>query len=154
THTFANYKIAAGELVAHMGKTRLAADLDPQDFAKLRSRMAKKWGLYRLGVNIQHIRSILKHAFDARLIPTPVQFGPGFARPTKKAIRLYTAQQGPKLFTADEIRELLNAAGVRLKAMILLGINCAFGNSDCGNLPLSAVNLDTGWIDYPRPKTS
>src|SRR5215471_10003839 len=32
-HTFAKYRIAAEELVAHVGKRRLAADLDPQDFA-------------------------------------------------------------------------------------------------------------------------
>jgi integrase len=37
--------------------------------------------------------------------------------------------------------------------MILLGINCGFGNTDCGNLPLSALDLDGGWIGYPRPKT-
>jgi hypothetical protein len=37
--------------------------------------------------------------------------------------------------------------------MVLLGINCAFGNADCGNLPRSAVDLGRGWIDYPRPKT-
>jgi integrase len=37
--------------------------------------------------------------------------------------------------------------------MILLGINCGFGNSDCANLPLSALDLDAGWLDYPRPKT-
>jgi integrase len=37
--------------------------------------------------------------------------------------------------------------------MILLGINCGFGNSDCGNLPLSAVNLEARMIDFPRPKT-
>jgi len=37
--------------------------------------------------------------------------------------------------------------------MILLGINCGFGNADCGNLPRSAVSLEAGIIDYPRPKT-
>src|SRR5262249_2264543 len=41
----------------------------------------------------------------------------------------------------------------QLKAMILLGINCGFGNSDCGNLPQLAVNLDAAVIDFPRPKT-
>jgi integrase len=40
-----------------------------------------------------------------------------------------------------------------MKAMILLGINCGFGNSDCGTLPLSALDLERGWLDYPRPKT-
>jgi hypothetical protein len=53
-HTFANYKRAAVALVAHMGKTRLVADLDPQDFAALRSRMAIRWGPHRLAVTIQH----------------------------------------------------------------------------------------------------
>ena len=103
-HTFANYKRAADVLVSHMGKGRLVADLDPQDFAALRNKMAKKWGPHRLAVTIQHIRSVFKHAFDAGLIPTPVRFGPGFKRPTKKTFRLHRAEQGPKLFTADELR--------------------------------------------------
>jgi hypothetical protein len=37
--------------------------------------------------------------------------------------------------------------------MILLGINGGMGNSDCANLPLRAVDLDAGMIDFPRPKT-
>ena len=40
-----------------------------------------------------------------------------------------------------------------MKAMILLGINCGFGNADCGNLPVAALDLDGSWVDYPRPKT-
>jgi integrase len=152
-HTWANYKRAADTLVSHMGKSRLVADLDPQDFAALRNKMAKRWGPHRLAVTIQHIRSVFKHAFDAGLIDKPVRFGPEFKRPTKKTFRLHRAEKGPKLFTPDELRSILAAAGTPMKAMILLGINSGLGNSDCGNLPLSAVNLDTGWLDYPRPKT-
>ena len=37
--------------------------------------------------------------------------------------------------------------------MVLLGINCGFGNTDVASLPQSAVELDAGWIDFPRPKT-
>jgi len=37
--------------------------------------------------------------------------------------------------------------------MILLGVNCGFGNNDCGMLPCSALDLDGGWINFPRPKT-
>src|SRR5262249_30149080 len=50
-----------------------------------------------------------------------------------------------------EIRKLLGAAGVQLKAMLLLGINAGFGNSDCGNLPLSAVDLEAGIIRVTGP---
>ncbi|MEX0585605.1 MAG: tyrosine-type recombinase/integrase, partial [Pirellulales bacterium] len=32
-------------------------------------------------------------------------------------------------------------------------VNGGLGNSDIGNMPLSAVDLQRGWINYPRPKT-
>jgi integrase len=165
-HTFANYKRAAFNMAAHMGQSRLVADLDTQDFAALRNKMAKKWGPHRLAVTIQHIRSIFKHAFDAGLIPAPIRFGQEFNRPSKKTFRLHRAEQGPKLFTAQEVLALANGAlvvgeeglelvraGASMRAMILLGINCGLGNGDCANLPLTALDLDGGWVNYPRPKT-
>jgi integrase len=152
-HTWVKYKTAAVFLVSHFGKGRLAADLDAEDFAALRKKMAARWGVYRLGDMIQHVRSIFKHAVDSRLLPLPVCFGPGFARPTKKVQRLHKAESGPKLFSADEVRRLIDAASVQVRAMILLGINCGFGNADVGNLPLPAVDLDGAIIDFPRPKT-
>src|SRR5262249_49941906 len=39
------------------------------------------------------------------------------------------------------------------RTMFLLGINCGFGNTDVGRLPLSSLDLEAGWIDFPRPKT-
>jgi integrase len=154
-HTWAKYKTATDEVISALGKTRLVADLDAQDFAKLRKRMAAKWGVYRLGDMIQHVRSLFKHGPDSGsgLLTLPVHFGPGFARPSKKDQRLHRAEQGPKLFTAGEVRQLIDAAGVQQRAMILLGINAGFGNTDCANLPLRAVDLDKGIIDFPRPKT-
>lgn len=57
------------------------------------------------------------------------------------------------MFEAVEIGRMLEAAGVQLRAMIYLGINCGFGNADCGQLPMRAVDLEAAWIDFPRPKT-
>src|SRR5262249_59177431 len=110
------------------GKTRLVSDLDADDFAALRNRMAKQWGPHRLGTVIQCVRCAFKFAYDAGLIDRPARFGPGFKRPSKKTLRLHKAKQGVKLFTAEEVRRLLGAAGVPLRAMILLGINCGYGN--------------------------
>jgi integrase len=164
--TWDEYKAMADELVSHLGKARIVADLGPDDFARIRNKLAKKWGPHRLKKAIQYIRSIFKHAYDSDLIDRPVRFGPGFKRPSMKVLRLHRAEQGPKLFTAEEIRALIRGvlvvgdegpelvqAGPTLKAMILLGVNCGFGNADCGTLPLSAVDLERGWIDFPRPKT-
>jgi integrase len=151
--TWAYYKEVCDLLVAHLGKGRLAADLDPADFASLRRKMAKKWGPRRLGVTIQYVRSVFKHAYESGRLDRPMRFGPDFKRPSQKTLRLDRAQKGPKLFTAEEIRRLLDAAGPAMRAMILLGINCGLGNADCGNLPLAALDLEAGWVDYPRPKT-
>src|SRR5262249_54217960 len=117
--TWSEYKAIADELVGHTGKARLVADLDPEDFAALRDKLARKWGPHRLKKAVQYTRSVFKHAFDAGLIDRPARFGPGFKRPSMKVLRLHRAGQGPKLFTAEEIRRLLAAAGPQLKAMLL-----------------------------------
>lgn len=151
--TWAEYKAACDLLVARLGKQRLVGDVGPDDFAAMRNHMAKKWGPHRLGKMIQYTRSVLKYAYEAALIDRPMRFGPGFARPSKKVLRLERARKGPKLFTPPQIRAMIRKAGQPLKAMLLLGINCAFGNTDCGTLPLAALNLASGWVDFPRPKT-
>ena len=37
--------------------------------------------------------------------------------------------------------------------MVYLGVNCGFGNNDCAKLPMTALDLKKGWIDFGRPKT-
>jgi integrase len=148
-----DYKAACVCVVKKFGGARLIADLDPDDFAGLRNGLAQRWGFHRLAKTIQCIRSVFKYGFDAGLIEKPVRFGPGFQRPSKRTMRLYRAKQGPKLFIAEEIRRLIDAATQPLKAMLLLGINAALGNQDCVTVTFSAVDLDACTIDYPRPKT-
>jgi integrase len=147
------YKSTCDLVVSRFGKNRLVSDLGPQDFDNLRDYMATRWGPTRLGNTVQRVRTLFKFALDSGMIDRPVRFGPTFKKPTRKTMRIHRAEQGKKLFTRDEILHLLDAAGTPLKAMLLLGINCGFGNEDCGRLPLSAVDLDNAVIDYPRPKT-
>jgi integrase len=151
--TFNEYNVATDAVIAAFGKRRRVADLGPDDFAALRKRMAAKFGPVRLGNQIQSVRSVFKFAYESDLIDRPMRFGPSFKKPSAKTLRLHRAKVGPKLFTADEIRRMLDAADPQFRAMILLGVNCGFGMSDCGKLPLSVLNLDAGMIDFPRPKT-
>ncbi len=140
-------------LVSHLGKARLAEDVGPDDFAALRSKMAKSWGPVALGNAIQRVRCVFKFAADNRLVERPVCHGQGFKRPSNKTLRIERARKGVRMFEAEEIRRMLGAAGPAMRAMILLGVNCGFGNADCGNLPASALDLERGWANYPRPKT-
>jgi integrase len=48
---------------------------------------------------------------------------------------------------------MLAKATPQMKAMILLGVNAALGNNDCATLKFRHVDLDGGWLDFPRIKT-
>jgi integrase len=96
---------------------------------------------------------IFKHAYESELIEKPVRFGPTFKQPNKKTKRRATREGGKRYFDSDELREILEAARQPTRAMILLGINAGFGQSDIANLTRSAVDLSGGWIAFPRPKT-
>lgn len=58
------------------------------------------------------------------------------------------------MLEADQLRVMLKNANQPLHAAILLGINCGFGATDVASLPKISVDLDNGWIDFPRPKTA
>jgi integrase len=151
--TRADYGSIMVMLVEGLGKHRPVSALDPQDFTELKNKLAKRNGPTRMCTVVQVIRCAFKFAYESGVLDRPMRFGPAFKRTSKKTLRVHRAKRGPKLFTREEILLLLLSAPVHLEAMILLGINCGFGNADCGNLPLSAVDLERGMIDFPRPKT-
>jgi integrase len=151
--TFSDYHETCERIGDAFGLTRLVDDLRADDFEQLRAKLAKGWGAVRLGNEVQRIRAVFKYGFDAALMDKPVRFGPAFKRPSRKAIRQARHAKGPRMFDAAELRKVIKVAGVPLRTMFLLGINCGFGNSDIGNLPLSALDLKAGWVNFPRPKT-
>jgi integrase len=151
--SFQDYKATCKRVGKQFGLSRLVDDLRVSDFEQLRASMAKTWGPSTIGNEVQRVRVLFKYAYDAELIEKPIRFGPHFKRPSRRVMRKVRADKGPKMFEADELRRLLDAAEQPLRAMIYLGINCGFGNHDCGTLPRRAVDLEAGWIDYPRPKT-
>jgi len=68
-------------------------------------------------------------------------------------MRVARQANGQRMLEADEIRLILDNANDQLKAMTLLGVNAGLGNTDIGGLTIGAVDLDKGWLTYPRPKT-
>jgi integrase len=152
--SFRDYFRTCEILIDHFGRDRRIDDLRAEDFRDLRTKLAKTREAVALGNEINRIRGVLKFAFDEELIDKPVRFGQSFDRPSKKTLRHARNAAGPKLFTAGELAHILKAAEPQLKGMILLGLNCGFGNSDCATLPQSALDLNAGWVEFPRPKTA
>ena len=127
--------------------------LGPCDFEKLRSQLAKTRNLVSLGNEITRVRILFKFAYDSELIDRPIRYGQSFKRPSRRALQKVRQSHEPRRFQADEIRALLDLAASPLKTMILLGINCGFGPADCGSLEINALDLSSGWVTHPRPKT-
>ncbi len=154
THrSFQDYEATCRRLVDVFGWARRVDDLEAEDFGRLRAEISKTRGPVALANEIGRVRVVLKFAVDRNLIPGLVRYGKDFDKPSRKSIRVDRADRGPRVFDAEEIRRMVIASSQPLNAMILLAINAGMGQSDLTNMPASAINLKTGWLTYPRPKT-
>ena len=151
--SYESYYTTCQTVITILGKDKQLTDLGGDDFDHLRRSLAKTRGPVALGNEINRVRMLCKFAYDSGLIDRPVRYGASFKRPSRKVIRIARAKAGPRMFEAAELRTIIEAATMPLKAMVLLGINCGFGNNDCATLPVKALDQQGGWIRYPRPKT-
>jgi integrase len=91
------------------------------------------------------VKAPFNWAFKVRIFKEPF--------PLEVIEKVPTTEVDRQVFTPDDIRRLLDHATVQMRAMILLGINCAFGCTDCALLQWSSLDLNTRRVDFPRPKT-
>jgi len=150
--TWKDYYDACAWLVEAFGESRLVADLAVDDFERLRATLARRWpSPVTLAAALTRLRTIVKYAEG--ILDRPLRTGDGLKRPSKKVLRKDRAGRAPRLFSAEQIRAVLTVAKQPFKAMLLLAINCCYGNTDIATLPFTALDLDGGWANFPRPKT-
>ena len=152
--SFADYHATCAKIVKAFGPTRLVVDLDAADFEQFRRSMARGWSPVTLGNEIRRIRVVFRYAEQNQLVPLPIRYGSEFKPPARRILRKERQAKGLRMFEAAELRTILDKATMPLRAMILLGANCGLGNTEITNLPIKALDLETGWLDYPRPKTA
>ncbi len=150
--TLGCYEEVAKVIEAKFGD-RLLSDLRPADFAALRQDFAAGYGPVSICGYVGRSRVIFNFAFKEGLIDRPPMYGDAFKKPSLKVLRVERLKRGPRMFQQDELALMLASAKEPLRTMILLGINCGFGNTDCGTLPMSVLDLEAGWVDYGRQKT-
>jgi integrase len=155
--TFGEYKTTCQRLMDVLGKHIVVEEIQPQDLLKVRKSLSKTRGVVALGNEIGRVRVVLNFAYQEGIIDRPVRFGESFRKPSKATKRKSKASRelasGKKLFAPEDIRAMIDKADVHMRAMVLLAINSGCGNADLGRLPLQALDLAGGWLDYPRPKT-
>ncbi len=154
--------------VVVIGQNKANDSFGPTDFARLREWTVEEGyapGTIRKILSLT--KQIFKLAWKAELIEREPNYGHDFEPPTKKEVKKYKAQGGKRMFTHEEILLLMDGGWItgkqgeqvfvkpstQMRCMILLGINCAFKNTDIGELSLKHIDLKAGLIRFPRTKT-
>lgn len=140
------------KLHANLGDKTLET-IGPNDFLALRQQWMDDYAPTTVQLHITLVKEMFRYGQEDLDLPGP-RYGQAFKAPTAKSIRQARHAKPRRLFKRREILGLLEVASPRLKAMILLGLNCGFGVQDCALLPRAAVKIRKGWVNYPRPKTA
>lgn len=148
--SYRTYRNTCAAILRVIDGNRTILSLRPADFQRLLDDMAHRSPVARQDYVVK-VKTIFRWIQDHYGIS--VAYGPSFRGPPAKAIRKQRNNRDAKLLTPAEIHKLLKVASDEAKAMILLGINGGFGNSDLSELPARAVDLDNAIIDYHRHKT-
>ena len=108
--THAEYVRAGNRAADVLNRTRLVQDLDAEDFRMLRDSIAKHYGAVALGNEIQRIRTIFRFCYEEGKIDRPVRFGSMFKKPSASTLRKARARAGLRMFEAEELRRIIDAA--------------------------------------------
>lgn len=147
-----DYESTAKRLCDHLGRPMRVDLLTPDDFGKYREHLAKTRSPAAMVGEIARVRAIFNFGIKHGLM-TKVAWGDSFKKPSSVVLRKEKATKGKKLFTRAELLAIMAACSPTLKAMVLLAINCGVGNMDCAKIRWDNLDLDRGWMDFPRPKT-
>lgn len=148
-----DYQKECLRLAEIVGRSKIVEALRPTDFDGYAVKLAKGVGLVTFMGRVRRARTVFRFAAEQELIPKPLKFGKSFKIPTKSELRIAASNAPSRDYKAEEIRLFIDNATMPLKAMILLGINCGFGPTDCATLPRRCIDLGNSWIDFSRPKT-
>lgn len=149
--TFRDYRMVGEWIGEAVGWETLCGHLAPAKWSAARAALGKTYstpGTVRKFVLLT--RAWARWCERCRLVDA-IDFGPDWRAPSQRAMRLHQSQQRsdrPRLLEAGDIRWLLlNCRNPQLRAMIWLGINCGFGQTDCATLRVEAVRGREGSRD-------
>jgi integrase len=132
---------------------RLVSTLVPDDFAKLKQRLAKGRSIITVSGDIRRFKAAINWAHREGLIGHLPRFGEDFKLAPARVVRLAKSRRAALVFQPDELRRLLEKAGAQLKAEILLGANCALLPIDIARLTFNEIDANFTWLRQARHKT-
>jgi len=154
--TLREYVDVLDKIASTIGRTTPTKLIDGSELEALRvSLITGKSGTFVSPTSQKRFLSIARSVFNYgnEELAAGIRYKKALQPPTAKQLRRSRHATGERLFEPIELRDLLDGASEPLRAMILLGINCAFGNRDCAKLTVDRLDLEGGWHNFARPKT-
>ena len=156
--SYKDYEHTCDQIAATLRPSRPLSDVDVSDLERLRADLTKGKRVKTRGPatvkgDLTRARMFFLYVNESGLTDRTIRYRKTLKSPSARAFRMVANERGPRMFTREEIKCIIGAASPQLAAMIYLGINCGFGNADCGTLPLDKLDLRAGWHYYWRPKT-
>ncbi|NQU63393.1 MAG: tyrosine-type recombinase/integrase, partial [SAR324 cluster bacterium] len=135
------------DFVRYIGSNCSVSDISTMDLQNYRSKLIKQGkSAARINNHISAFKAMFHWVVNNELIETI---------PNLNAIKKLPHPKQPKaIFTSEQIKKLFNSAPPNFKAMILLGLNCGFGCTDCAELLWEHIDLEAGRVNFPRTKTN
>ena len=136
------------------GKKKMS-DLNSAILSEFRQMLASKSTISISTANlyINHVRLFLFWSENIHGLSHPPMGVIRKFRKNKHAKKGHGRQQNRSAISWDELEKLFAVASVVDTALLLLGLNCGFGNTDIGTLKLCDIDLEAATVSHPRPKT-
>lgn len=154
---------AVGERTPAERLATIDAGSNTRPLDRLRAHMSERLGVLRFNNSMKKIKRMLKWAYrTAKLITVPIYDDEALRGKKSKLVRrerrIREETDGKPIYTPKECRILVNHAAhesLPLFCQMLLAMNAGMSQSHISDLPRSPkiVNLDTGFVDWVRPKT-
>jgi integrase len=156
--TYEDYLAILKRMLKIVGSDLRASDMTPEVFLQLHQKLSDGVSPTTIGNHVRRLLVWVNWVNAHDLLASDIKPGPSFRPPSKTVLRKSAQERdrvrGLRMLEPADCRTLYQAAPQILKAMVLLGLNCGMGNTDCANLREPHLDLKAGWMDFPRPKTA
>ena len=134
------------DFVRFVGPNRNVADITTMDLQHYFSKLVRaNKSANTINNRLAAVKAMYSWSLNNEVISTC---------PNLKVVKKITKIKKEKVtFSISQIQSLLENADTQMKAMILLGINCGFGCTDCAELKWDDLDLDNARVSMPRGKT-
>jgi len=134
------------KLVRFLGQYREVEQISALDLQNYRKKLQRTYGsAHRINLHV----SIMKAMFHWTKKNDILESIPNIDAISK----VKTVYKERPVFAPAQVRRLLDAADVQMKAMIWLGLNCGFGCTDCAELKWGDLDVEGGRVKLARKKT-